>query len=75
MPGVRLLQVEAPFDEPLQDLDVISSASVVIHSRAEPLGMLDAYTTRQCAFTEDDVHFLQAVANVLAGAIERKRAE
>ena len=74
-PGVRLLRVEAPFDEPLQDTGVISSASVVIHGRAEPLGMLGAYTTRQRAFTEDDAHFLQAVANVLAGAIERKRAE
>jgi PAS domain S-box-containing protein len=74
-PGVRLLRVEAPFDEPLQDPGVISGASVVIHGRAEPLGMLGAYTTRQRAFTEDDAHFLQAVANVLAGAIERKRAE
>ncbi len=74
-PGVRLLRIEAPFDEPLQDPSVISGASVVIHGRAEPLGMLGAYTTRQRAFTEDDAHFLQAVANVLAGAIERKRAE
>jgi two-component sensor histidine kinase len=28
-----------------------------------------------CEFTTDDVHFLEAVANVLAGAIQRTRAE
>ncbi|MBI3951058.1 MAG: GHKL domain-containing protein [Acidobacteria bacterium] len=36
---------------------------------------MGAHTTRRQAFTQDDVHFLQAVANVLATAIERKWAE
>jgi signal transduction histidine kinase/ActR/RegA family two-component response regulator len=36
---------------------------------------LGAYTTQQRTFTEDDVNFLQAVANVLAEAIERKQAQ
>jgi PAS domain S-box-containing protein len=37
--------------------------------------VLGAHTARRRAFGRDDVHFLQAVANVLAAAIERKRAE
>ncbi|NIQ76631.1 MAG: hypothetical protein GTN93_00720, partial [Anaerolineae bacterium] len=37
--------------------------------------VLGAHTTRQRTFTGDDVHFLQAAANVLAIAVERKRVD
>jgi signal transduction histidine kinase len=37
--------------------------------------VLGAHTTQKRQFTEDDVHFLQAIANVIATAIDRKQAE
>jgi signal transduction histidine kinase len=52
-----------------------SGMSVVIASRESPFGVLAAYTRRRETFSADDIHFLQAVANVLASAIDRKRSE
>ena len=40
-----------------------------------PYGCLSAFTARERKFTRDDSYFLQAVANVLGLAIERKRHE
>ena len=37
--------------------------------------MLAAHTTRRRRFTNDDVHFLQSLASVLAAAIERRKLE
>lgn len=54
---------------------VVSSVSVVIEATEVPHGVLAAYTTTPRTFVQDDVHFLQAVANVLTAAIERQRAE
>ena len=52
-----------------------SAVLLTIGGKLSPFGVLGAYTTRERDFTTDDVHFLQTVANVLAAAIERKRAE
>jgi hypothetical protein len=41
----------------------------------QPFGILGAHTREHRTFTEDDANFLRAVANVLASAIERERAE
>lgn len=49
--------------------------SLIIPGRDRPFGVLGAHTTRRRTFSEDDVNFLQAIANVLAIAIERKEAE
>ncbi|HLO48527.1 MAG TPA: PAS domain S-box protein [Kamptonema sp.] len=38
-------------------------------------GVLSAHTKRRQQFSQDDVHFLEAIANVLAAAIERSRSE
>jgi len=38
-------------------------------------GVLGSLTARRASFTADDVNFVLAVANVLAAAIERERAE
>lgn len=54
---------------------VTSSASVVIQGKNEPFGILGAHTKRRRTFTASDVHFLQAVAHVLAAALQRKRTE
>jgi PAS domain S-box-containing protein len=56
--------------ELLKTYQVVSGASVIIFGREKPFGVLSAHTAQLKIFTEDDVHFLQAVANVLATAIE-----
>jgi signal transduction histidine kinase len=54
---------------------VVSSVTVVIPGHLGPYGVLGAHTSERRVFSEDDVNFLQAVANVLAAAIERERSE
>ena len=52
-----------------------SGMSVIVHGPDRPFGVLGVDTTVRRTFTTDDVNFLQAVANVLASAIGRARAE
>ncbi|HEY9701754.1 MAG TPA: PAS domain S-box protein [Allocoleopsis sp.] len=54
---------------------ILSGISVIIHGRANPFGVLSLHTNRKRKFTENDVYFLQAIANILATAIERKQSE
>jgi PAS domain S-box-containing protein len=74
---VENIDDETRFDPPplLADHDVRSGISVVIASSPEPYGILGAHDTAQHAFDRDDVYFMQSVANVLAGAVERDRTE
>ena len=74
---VEDLRAEKRFRSPplLFDRHVMSGLSVIIHGRRQPYGVLAAHTTRRRRFTNDDVHFLQSVANVLAAAIERRELE
>ncbi|MBI3851113.1 MAG: response regulator [Verrucomicrobia bacterium] len=71
------LRTETRFQWPLflHEHGVISGVSVVIPGHHRPFGVLGIYTSQPRTFTEDAVHFLQAVANVLAVAVERKRTE
>jgi PAS domain S-box-containing protein len=59
----------------LHNHQVVSGLSVVIHGKEHPFGVLGAHSTIQRTFSKDDVYFLQAIANVLATAIERQRVE
>jgi signal transduction histidine kinase len=52
-----------------------SCVSVAVTGRGEPFGVLSAYTDSPRGFTAEDVHFVQAVANVLSAAVERARGE
>jgi PAS domain S-box-containing protein len=52
-----------------------SGVTVVIPGRDEPYGVLAAFSRRRRTFSGDDAHFLQAVANIVAAAVERARAE
>jgi signal transduction histidine kinase len=52
-----------------------SSVSVAVALRGGPFGVLSAYTDSPRGFTAEDVHFVQAVANVLSAAVERARGE
>ncbi|HLH55746.1 MAG TPA: ATP-binding protein [Verrucomicrobiae bacterium] len=54
---------------------VISGVTVAISEQGQAFGVLGAHTTNNRKFTEDEVHFLLAVATVLAMAVARKRAE
>ncbi|MEA2248361.1 MAG: hypothetical protein QOH46_2890 [Solirubrobacteraceae bacterium] len=55
--------------------DAVSAMSVVIGGWEEPFGALGAFTTHRRSFSHDDVNFMQAVANVLATAVEREQAQ
>ncbi len=59
----------------LVDHGVISSATVVIPTREKPYGVLAVHTTQRREFTQDEIQFLLAIANVIAMAAERKRAD
>src|SRR5829696_1793302 len=74
---VEDLSTETRFDPPplLLEHGAVSGMSVVIYGQEEPFGVLCADTTSRRTFSGDDVNFLQAVANVLATAIERNEAQ
>jgi diguanylate cyclase (GGDEF)-like protein/PAS domain S-box-containing protein len=59
----------------LREHQAASGVTVLVQGRGKPFGVLGAYSSRRRAFTTDDVNFLQAVANVLADAIDRVRTE
>jgi signal transduction histidine kinase/CheY-like chemotaxis protein/HAMP domain-containing protein len=59
----------------LTDHGVRSSMTVAIAGQGQAFGVLGAHTTHDRKFTEDEVHFLLAVATVLAMAVARKRTE
>jgi DNA-binding NarL/FixJ family response regulator/two-component sensor histidine kinase len=59
----------------LHEHGVVSGMSVVIHGQDKSYGVLGAHTDSRRTFTEDDANFLQAVANVIATAVDRKEAE
>ncbi|MEX2546778.1 MAG: ATP-binding protein [Chloroflexota bacterium] len=52
-----------------------SGMSVRIGEQERPYGVLAVFSGRRGRFTRDDANFLQAVANVLAAAVARFRAE
>ena len=63
---------------PLSGRQVAAGLTVVIRATGRPrgaYGVLAAHTNESRGFSEDDVYFLQSVANVLAAAIERLRME
>jgi PAS domain S-box-containing protein len=59
----------------LREHGVVSSLNVPLYGHERPFGVLGAHTTRRRQFTEEDVHFVQSVANVLSAAIERQWLE
>lgn len=71
------LRQETPFNNPtlLEEHGIISGASVPIFGVDGAYGVLGIYTPKKRAFNQDDVYFLQAIANVLSGAIEKQHTE
>ena len=68
---------DIPVEDPaaLLDLGAVSGTSVEIPGGAEPYGVLSAHDTRERAFTQDDAHFLQAIAHIVGTAIQRNRTD
>jgi diguanylate cyclase (GGDEF)-like protein len=52
-----------------------SAAIILIKGKELPYGVIGAGSRRHHKFTREDVNFMQAIANVLANAIERRRTE
>lgn len=71
------LQCETPFTPPqlLREHGAISGVTVLIPGSEKPFGVLGAHSAAMRRFTDDDILFLQSVANLLAGAIDRHKAE
>ncbi|NMF65149.1 PAS domain-containing protein [Brasilonema octagenarum] len=71
------LGTEERFNGPplLHKHQVVSGLSVIIHGKERPFGVLGAHSTTQRTFSKDDIYFLQAIANMLATAIERQKVE
>jgi PAS domain S-box-containing protein len=59
----------------LHDHGVVSGLDVIIYSAGQSFGILSAHTGQRRTFTQDDSHFLQAIAHVLGTAIERKQVD
>jgi diguanylate cyclase (GGDEF)-like protein/PAS domain S-box-containing protein len=66
-------ETEGRFSMPpaLRVMGVRSSLAVPIDGREHPFGVLDIHSREPNRFTPQDVHFVQASANVLADAVER----
>jgi len=67
------LRIERP--QVLEQHDVVSGMTVVIPGRDGPFGVLGAHAPERRDFSDDDINFVQAVANVLADAIEHQGIE
>jgi PAS domain S-box-containing protein len=54
---------------------IVSGMSVVIEGQERPYGVLGVHSDSRRTFNAEDISFLQAVANVLASAVDRQRGE
>lgn len=59
----------------LREHGVTSGVSAAVRASGSPYGVLSAYTKERRAFTEEEILFLQEVADVLGVAIVREREE
>jgi len=73
---VEDIQNDTRFSElSLLEYDIVSGMSVIIDGEQWPFGVLGIHTSKKRTFTQDDINFLQSVANLLATAIQHKRAQ
>ena len=74
---VEDLRTETRFHGPalLREHEVISGMSVIIQGTEGAYGVFGVHTTEARTFTQDDINFLQAVANILSEAIRRHHIE
>ena len=76
---VEDLRTENRFDATrLLNHDAISGMSVIIRGTAgveHPYGVLSAHSAHRRQFTDHDIRFLEAVANLITSALQREQAE
>jgi PAS domain S-box-containing protein len=74
---VKDLRSETRFTGPplLQEHNVVSGISVVIHDTEGIWGILGAHTSQRRDFSADEVNFLQGMANLLGIAIAQQQTE
>jgi PAS domain S-box-containing protein len=75
---VENLAAETRFDSPtlLRDHGVVSGLSCSIAGRdGRAYGVVGAHSAKPRKFTESDASFMSAVANVIAGAIQRRQLD
>ncbi|RKD88630.1 PAS domain S-box-containing protein [Halopiger aswanensis] len=72
---VEDLETDTRFSGPdlLTDHDVRSGISTIIGPFDEPWGILATHDTSPQTFSDEDISFIQSVANVIAEAIERRQ--
>lgn len=58
----------------LQKDRFVRGLSTIIAGVPENFGVLQVHTTSEYSFTQDDIYFLQAGANILAEAIQRQKS-
>ena len=59
----------------LADHGVRSGVSAVVGARGDPWGVIGAHDTEPRTFTDNDVAFVQSVANIIANAVTRRGQE
>jgi len=59
----------------LLERGIVSGLAVTVHGYERPFGTLSALAVARREFTQNDVHFLQAMSNVVTAVIERHRVE
>lgn len=52
-----------------------SCVSLAVPGGVAPFGVLSVYTDRRRGFSDEDIHFIRSVVNVLSSAAERERIE
>lgn len=74
---VENLATDTRFDCPpfLRDRGITSGMCVAIRGPARAFGLLEVHVKVPRHFSSDDIHFVQAVANVLAAAVEREQTQ
>ena len=72
---VEDLRTETRFNGPqvLLERGVVSGITTIIHGDA-PWGVLGVHTTRRRRFTDADVSFVQALANLIGDVLQREQA-
>jgi diguanylate cyclase (GGDEF)-like protein/PAS domain S-box-containing protein len=71
------LRIDTQFSGPplLHNHRAVSGISVPMLEPSHAFGVLSCYTNQPRRFTQDELHFLQAIANVLSNAMSRQRSE
>ena len=70
-------RTETRFQVPsfLKDRGIVSGITLAIPGHDGPFGILAVHATEARAFSSDDVYFCEAVASLLANALQRRRIE